>query len=98
MQVRAAMLRDKAFAYSHISEVWMATDVGNWDPGKEGWLQPKDRPDRREAVLSFATDGKRIEWKRWATKRNHLELVVALVEEPMEYGKVTSWMTRLLRK
>jgi len=49
-------------------------------------------------VIAFATDGTTTEWRRWETKRDWNERVVALQEQPFDGAAPESWMNKLLGK
>ena len=95
--VRWIMRKDQAVAYSLVTEAWTATQPEGWKPDQPIEVAPRDRPDRKEVVIAFATDGEHIEWKRWAIKRDWTERVVALEEEAFEEGPLESWLTQLLK-
>jgi hypothetical protein len=87
----------RAVAYSLVVEAWLAC----YPPQTkldEHLIRPHDRPDRKEVVLTFATDGQQTVWKTWAVRRNHLERVVALEEEPSPNSEPQGWMLSLLAK
>jgi hypothetical protein len=96
MAVRRAMLKDNATAYSMVTEAWVASAPKGWNPETDTPIRASEQPNRREVVIAFATDGETTEWKRWAIKRDALEMVTDLEEEPFDYEKINSWMTRLL--
>ena len=84
-------------AYSLVVEAWAAVAPEGWKPG-DPHLPSSQHPDRREVVIAFATDGESIQWRQWATRRNHLEQVVALEKTDFDGSKTSSWMTNLLSK
>lgn len=92
-KIRLAMVLCDASAYSFVCEAWAA----NEKPG-EAHIQPRNRADRREIVLAFATDGDQIEWKSWNIKRDWNDCVLSLEEEEPMKGRRTSWLTQLLSK
>ena len=96
MSVRQAMLRDNAKAYSMITEAWVSQAPKGWNPETDKAIRASEQPNRREVVIAFATDGTTTEWKRWEIKRDALKMVTDLKEEPFDYEKINSWMTRLL--
>jgi hypothetical protein len=95
--VRHRLRKDRAVAYSLVVEAWSAHQPDGWTEDQPIDVMPRHRPDRKEVVIAFATDGQHIEWKSWATKRDWTERVTALEEEPFEPGRTESWMTQLLK-
>jgi hypothetical protein len=93
--IRWLMRKDKAQAYSLVSEVWTAAAPPGWKPG-EDLVRPADRPDRKEMVLAFATDGEQTKWGRWQIKRDWNERVIALEEQPFDGAQPESWLNKLL--
>lgn len=47
-----------AKAYSILSECWMAVQPKGWKPSDPVGVPAHDRPDRVEAVVGFASDGR----------------------------------------
>jgi hypothetical protein len=96
-RMRKEMRKRKVTAYSLVVEAWAAAAPPGWKEGEPRMPNWK-RPDRREVVVAFATDGKSIEWRHWAIKRDWQDHVCAL--EPMPFDgdpQPTSWMTELLK-
>jgi hypothetical protein len=94
--MRKRMRKQKTVAYSLVVEAWAAQAPPGWKEGDPRTPNEK-RPDRQEVVIAFATDGKRIEWRHWATRRDYLERVVALEPTPFDGAAASSWMTELLK-
>jgi hypothetical protein len=94
-QIRRMLRTKKATAYSLVVEAWSATMPPGWKVG-DPRIESRRHPDRIETVVAFATDGKTTLWRRWETKRDHLERVVRLEELPNQDDKMSSWMTELL--
>jgi hypothetical protein len=93
------MREDHVVAYSFVSEVWMSTKPAGWKP-PPNYQGASHEPDRREAVIAFATDGSAQEFRTWLIERDSSERVCALNqvrakqdEEPALQG----WMTELLK-
>jgi hypothetical protein len=94
--MRKKMQEYQAVAYSLVVEAWLAC----YPPETkldEHMVKPYDRPDRREVVITLATNGRQTVWKTWAIRRNYLERVVALEEEPSPDSEPQGWMTNLLK-
>jgi hypothetical protein len=99
MELRKNMLAEGAKAYSLVTEVWASAAPKGWNPETDDPIRASEQANRQEYVLCFATDGDETQWKRWAIKRNHLEIVTALEAEDWNPGdKAHSWLTKLLRK
>jgi hypothetical protein len=95
-RLRDDMRKRKVLAYSLVIEAWAATAPPGWKEGEPRMPNWK-RPDRREMVIAFATDGREIQWRGWAIKRNHLERVSALEPADFDGAQLSSWMTDLLK-
>jgi hypothetical protein len=96
-RMRKEMRKRKVLAYSLVIEAWAAVAPPGWKEG-EPRMPNWQRPDRREVVVAFATDGKSIEWRHWAIKRDWQDHVRALEPMPFEGdAQPTSWMTELLK-
>jgi hypothetical protein len=50
----------KTVAYSFVSEVWVATETKEEYESGKPYVQPRHRPDRKEMVMAFATDGTKV--------------------------------------
>jgi hypothetical protein len=96
-RMRKEMRKRKVTAYSLVVEAWAAVAPPGWKEG-EPRMPNWQRPDRREVVVAFATDGKEIAWRQWIIKRDWQDHVRTL--EPMPFkgdAQPTSWMTELLK-
>jgi hypothetical protein len=93
--MRAEMRKLDVVAYSLVVEAWSAQAPKGWKEG-EPHTPSSEHPDRKEVVIAFATDGKQIEWRQWAIKRNWVEEVVALEPTDFDGSQAISWMTKLL--
>jgi hypothetical protein len=94
--LRRKMRAEKTLVYSFVMEAWTAQQPKGWKPD-QAFVRPAQRPDRREVVLAFATDGHAIEWASWDIKREATtERVIALEAKPWEAKEVESWLTKLL--
>jgi hypothetical protein len=95
-RLRNEMRKRKVKAYSLVIEAWTAVAPKGWKEG-EPRMPNWQRPDRREVVIAFATDGKSIQWRQWMIKRDWHDHVVALEPIPFEGdAKPSSWMSELL--
>jgi hypothetical protein len=84
----------QAVAYSLVVEAWLASYPPQTKLDQH-FIRPHDQPDRREVVITLATDGRQTVWKTWAVRRDYLDRVVALEEEPSPASEPQGWMTSL---
>ncbi len=86
-------MREKhTIAYSHLSEAWVATQA---HPYSENDPPPSERPDRKEAVMAFATDGVNTKHKMWGIVRSSDGKVERLDLQP-HYDGIMGEFTKLL--
>ena len=98
--LRLKMRELNVVAYSFITEAWTATAPKSWQPESGEAMpekeQPRNRADRQEIVIAFATDGKTKAWRQWDIQRDWHEQVVALKETDAKEAEIQSWMANLL--
>jgi hypothetical protein len=103
--VRAWMRNHGTVAYSLMVEAWKAQlDPGEWDPNSKEplpeALHARNRVDRIEVVIAFATDGKEIQYKEWQIVCDWQGKVAGLAPlepEESDYER-TGWLAELLSK
>ncbi len=62
LMLRKHMREQQTIAYSHLSEAWVAKQS---HPYSDNDPRPSERPDRKEVVMAFATDGVNTKAKMW---------------------------------
>jgi hypothetical protein len=97
----AHMIKEqKTRAYCFISEVWVARESFEKYRSGEPIVEPRLRPDRKEMVLAFATDGKTARNHSWEIVRNYEEQITELkLTEELKKGpgdRFGGWMISLL--
>jgi hypothetical protein len=91
-------LRDRqATAYAVIMECWCAHAPADWTPEQRLEARPRDRLDRREAVLAVACTREGNKARSWSIKRNWLEQITSLEPSDLTGGRFTGWMTELFQ-
>jgi len=100
-RVRVFMKLKNVVCYAFVDEMWMAhvTKEEFEDPHTQ---RPKDRVDRIEIVMAFATNNQECVYRQWDIKRNYEGTVIELPEKPLvskdgEEGQFSSWLTQLLK-
>ena len=98
--IRAEIAKRNAVAYSLVIEAWEAWQPLGWDPQKEPLTErnrPSKRVDRREVVIALAVDKERTVWRKWWTRRDWNDQVVALELAEELPGEKQSWMADLFK-
>jgi hypothetical protein len=97
--LRKEVRKRRTVAYSFITEAWEAHYPKETDLDKPLPLRPAQRPDRKEIVMAMATDGRRRLWRKWETRRDYTERVIALERADFGAGagEPEGWMAELLR-
>lgn len=91
--MREQIKQRNAIAYSFVVETWLATYDKPDDYEK---VRPKDRVDRKEAVMALASNGTETLWRTWLIHRDWNEQIIALEEQP-EIAEPFGWMADLLK-
>jgi hypothetical protein len=83
-------------AYCVISEVWVATETPE-NYASKNFVQPRHRPDRKEMVFTFATDGNTVHNRQWQIVRDWHERIIKLEPQKKKaYEGFGGWMVGLL--
>jgi hypothetical protein len=82
-------------AYAYVSEVWYAKETPE-NFNSDNFVQPRDRPDRKEMIIAMATDGKNVRTKAWEIVRNWNEQITALKSQSTKGFGFGGWMISLL--
>lgn len=100
-QIKEQMRKCQAKAYSFLCEAWMATtteEEHQQDIRDNKFVPVRERPERREIVMVYATDGKEQICRRWDIIREPLGAVERLKpyhEKDFSSG-MESWILREL--
>lgn len=88
-----------AIAFSFMSEVWTAVGTKEeYEQNRRIGPPPRERPDRKEAVVCLMGDAKEIQFKSWTIQRDENRICTALVENTMEGAKISSWIADALQR
>lgn len=93
--LRMYMRKNVVRAYSVVTEAWAMDAPEGWEPGQPH-IAPSESPDRREMVITFATDGTEVEWRTWNIQRDKEGNATELVAGPANTEGFETWMTQLL--
>jgi hypothetical protein len=95
LKMRRKIKEHHIVAYSFVAEAWTHTAPAGWQDNPN-YVRPADDPKRQECVIAMATDGTHYEWRNWAIKRNHLEVITALEARHDLGGRPEGWTANLL--
>jgi hypothetical protein len=92
------IIKDDVIAFSFVSEVWTAraTHEGSNAPPPIG-KEPRNRPDRQEAVVCLMGDAKETHFKSWEIVRDQNRICTELKEVPEGIG-FQSWIADALQR